>query len=82
MGKGSTQHQYLAADPKRRKKLLEEWLAMWNVHYQLGEKLSCTAGAATRGWGLVELGIYGGRPDGEQLDVIVDPSRTRTAAAS
>ena len=38
MGKGSTQHQHLV-QTEVPKKLLEEWLAMWSEHYQLGEKL-------------------------------------------
>ena len=38
MGKGSTQHQHLV-QTEVPKKLLEEWLAMWSDHYQLGEKL-------------------------------------------
>ena len=38
MGKGSTQHQHLV-QTEVPKKLLEEWLALWGEHYQLGEKL-------------------------------------------
>ena len=38
MGKGSTQHQHLV-QTEVPKKLLEEWLALWSEHYQLGEKL-------------------------------------------
>src|ERR671925_1272973 len=38
MGEGSTQHQHLV-QTEVPKKLLEEWLAMWSEHYQLGEKL-------------------------------------------
>ena len=38
MGKGSTQHQHLV-QTEVPKKLLEEWLAMWSEHYQLGETL-------------------------------------------
>ncbi len=38
MGKGSTQHQHLV-QTEVPKKLLEDWLALWSDHYQLGEKL-------------------------------------------
>ena len=38
MGKGSTQHQHLV-QTEVPKKLLEEWLALWSEHYQLGETL-------------------------------------------
>src|SRR5258705_13153613 len=38
MGEGSTQHQHLV-QTEVPKKLLEEWLALWSDHYQIGETL-------------------------------------------
>src|SRR6202030_4109114 len=38
MGKGSTQHQHLI-QTEVPKKLLEEWLAIWNRHYELPRAL-------------------------------------------
>lgn len=75
MGKGSTQHQHLV-QTEVPKKLLEEWLALWSEHYQLGEKLRVQLRPRRAGSDVLELGIYG---DGdEQLaNVIVDPIKDR-----
>lgn len=75
MGKGSTQHQHLV-QTEVPKKLLEEWLALWSEHYQLGEKLRVTLRPRRAGSDVLELGIYG---DGdEQLaNVVVDPIKDR-----
>jgi isocitrate lyase len=75
MGKGSTQHQHLV-QTEVPKKLLEEWLAMWSEHYQLGEKLRVQLRPQRAGGELLELGIYG--EDEEKLaNVIVDPIKDR-----
>jgi isocitrate lyase len=78
MGKGSTQHQHLVQTEVPRK-LLEEWLAMWSEHYQLGEKLRVQLRPLRAGGELLELGIYGERADGEDklANVIVDPIKDR-----
>jgi isocitrate lyase len=78
MGKGSTQHQHLVQTEVPRK-LLEEWLAMWSEHYQLGEKLRVQLRPLRAGGELLELGIYGERADGEEklANVIVDPIKDR-----
>ena len=78
MGKGSTQHQHLV-QTEVPKKLLEEWLAMWSDHYQLGEKLRVQLRPRRAGGKLLELGIYGERPDGEEqlANVVVDPIKDR-----
>ena len=79
MGKGSTQHQHLV-QTEVPKKLLEEWLAMWSEHYQLGEKLRVQLRPLRAGGEVLELGIYGERGDGEQeklANVIVDPIKDR-----
>ena len=79
MGKGSTQHQHLV-QTEVPKKLLEEWLALWGEHYQLGEKLRVQLRPLRAGGELLELGIYGERGDGEQeklANVIVDPIKDR-----
>lgn len=75
MGKGSTQHQHLV-QTEVPTKLLEEWLALWSEHYQLGEKLRVTLRPRRAGSDVLELGIYG---DGdEQLaNVVVDPIKDR-----
>lgn len=75
MGKGSTQHQHLV-QTEVPKKLLEEWLALWSEHYQLGEKLRVTLRPRRAGSDVLELGIYGN--DDEQLaNVVVDPIKDR-----
>src|SRR6476660_960033 len=79
MGKGSTQHQHLV-QTEVPKKLLEEWLAIWGEHYQLGEKLHVQLRPLRAGGELLELGIYGERGNGEQeklANVIVDPIKDR-----
>ena len=79
MGKGSTQHQHLV-QTEVPKKLLEEWLALWGDHYQLGEKLRVQLRPLRAGGELLELGIYGERGDREQeklANVIVDPIKDR-----
>jgi len=75
MGKGSTQVQHLV-QTEVPKKLLEEWLAMWSEHYQLGEKLRVQLRPHRAGSELLELGIYG--EGGEKLaNVIFDPMHDR-----
>ncbi len=75
MGKGSTQHQHLV-QTEVPKKLLEEWLALWSEHYQLGERLTVQLRPRRAGSDVLELGIYG--DSGEKLaDVIVDPIKDR-----
>ncbi|GJP27274.1 Isocitrate lyase [Mycobacterium marinum] len=75
MGKGSTQHQHLV-QTEVPKKLLEEWLALWSDHYQLGEKLRVRLRPRRAGSDVLELGIYGN--DDEQLaNVVFDPIKDR-----
>ncbi|SOX54245.1 isocitrate lyase [Mycobacterium ahvazicum] len=78
MGKGSTQHQHLV-QTEVPKKLLEEWLALWSEHYQLGEKLRVTLRPRRAGSDVLELGIVGeGSDPQEQLaNVVVDPIKDR-----
>ncbi len=79
MGEGSTQHQHLV-QTEVPKKLLEEWLAMWNEHYQLGENLSVTLRPRRAGGELLELAILGERDGGDPeklANVIVDPIKDR-----
>src|SRR5271163_3043021 len=75
MGEGSTQHQHLV-QTEVPKKLLEEWLAMWSEHYQLGEKLRVQLRPTRAGSDVLELGIYG---DGEEplANAVVDPIKDR-----
>lgn len=76
MGKGSTQHQHLV-QTEVPKKLLEDWLALWGDHYQLGEKLRVSLRPRRAGSDVLELGIYGA-DDGEKLaDVVFDPIKDR-----
>jgi isocitrate lyase len=75
MGKGSTQHQHLA-QTEVPKKLLEEWLALWSEHYQLGEKLRVSLRPRRAGSDVLELGIYGSG-DEQLANVIVDPIKDR-----
>lgn len=75
MGKGSTQHQHLV-QTEVPKKLLEEWLALWSEHYQLGEKLRVQLRPRRAGSDVLELGIYGN--DDEPLaNVVFDPIKDR-----
>lgn len=79
MGRGSTQHQHLV-QTEVPKKLLEEWLALWGEHYQLGEKLTVQLRPTRPGSDVLELGIYGERGEGEQeklANAIVDPIKDR-----
>jgi isocitrate lyase len=78
MGKGSTQHQHLV-QTEVPKKLLEDWLALWSEHYNLGEKLRVQLRPTRPGSDVLELGIYGERDgDDEKLaNVIVDPIKDR-----
>jgi isocitrate lyase len=78
MGKGTTQHQHLE-QTEVPKKLLEEWLAIWGEHYNLGEKLRVQLRPRRAGGEVLELGIYGAREDGEELlaNVLVDPIKDR-----
>ncbi len=77
MGEGSTQHQHLV-QTEVPKKLLEEWLAMWGEHYQLGEKLRIQFRPLRPGGEVLELGIYGGSDGDEKLaNVLVDPIKDR-----
>ncbi|MGV0813094.1 isocitrate lyase ICL2 [Mycolicibacterium boenickei] len=75
MGAGSTQHQHLV-QTEVPKKLLEEWLAMWGDHYQIGEKLHVQLRPRRAGSDVLDLGIYG---DGEEplANVVVDPIKDR-----
>ncbi|ODQ87990.1 isocitrate lyase ICL2 [Mycolicibacterium holsaticum] len=79
MGKGSTQHQHLV-QTEVPKKLLEEWLALWSKHYQLGEKLRVQLRPTRPGSDVLELGIFGERDGGESeklANAIVDPIKDR-----
>jgi isocitrate lyase len=75
MGEGSTQHQHLV-QTEVPKKLLEEWLALWSEHYQIGEKLRVQLRPRRAGSDVLELGIYG---DGEEplANAVVDPIKDR-----
>lgn len=75
MGKGSTQHQHLV-QTEVPKKLLEEWLALWSEHYQLGEKLRVQLRPRRPGSDVLELGIYG-EGDEQLANVVVDPIKDR-----
>ncbi|OBI42909.1 isocitrate lyase ICL2 [Mycobacterium sp. E796] len=75
MGKGSTQHQHLV-QTEVPKKLLEEWLALWSDHYQLGEKLRVQLRPRRAGSDVLELGIYG-NGDEQLANVVVDPIKDR-----
>jgi isocitrate lyase len=78
MGKGSTQHQHLV-QTEVPKKLLEEWLALWSEHNDLGEKLRVQFRPLRAGGEVLELGIYGDRDGGEEklANVLVDPIKDR-----
>jgi isocitrate lyase len=80
MGKGSTQHQHLV-QTEVPKKLLEEWLALWSEHYQLGERLRVQLRPTRPGSDVLELGIFAERSDGNDdekvANVIVDPIKDR-----
>ncbi|MCV7218892.1 isocitrate lyase family protein [Mycobacterium crocinum] len=80
MGKGSTQHQHLV-QTEVPKKLLEDWLALWSEHYELGEKLRVTLRPRRAGGEVLELGIWGERDKGGEpellANVLVDPIKDR-----
>ncbi|KAA0108672.1 isocitrate lyase ICL2 [Mycolicibacterium sp. P1-5] len=80
MGKGSTQHQHLV-QTEVPKKLLEDWLALWSEHYELGEKLRVTLRPRRAGGEVLELGIWGEREQGGEQEllanVLVDPIKDR-----
>jgi isocitrate lyase len=77
MGEGSTQHQHLV-QTEVPKKLLEEWLALWSEHYDLGEKLRVDFRPLRPGGEVLELGIHGGEGGDEKLaNVLVDPIKDR-----
>jgi isocitrate lyase len=78
MGKGSTQHQHLV-QTEVPKKLLEEWLAMWSEHYQLGEKLRVQLRPQRAGSELLELVIYreGSDTEDKLANVIFTPFHDR-----
>src|SRR6201991_4070346 len=77
MGEGSTQHQHLV-QTEVPKKLLEEWLALWSDHYQIGEKLRVQFRPLRPGGEVLELGIHGGADGDEKLaNVLVDPLKDR-----
>ncbi len=78
MGAGSTQHQHLV-QTEVPKKLLEEWLAIWGEHYQIGEKLRVQLRPRRAGSDVLDLGIYSdGGTDTEPLaNVVVDPIKDR-----
>ena len=83
MGEGSTQHQHLV-QTEVPKKLLEEWLALWGEHYQLGEKLRVQLRprrAGRRRAGARHLRRRRRRGDSSPTWSST-PSRTGTAAAS
>src|SRR5215218_5430516 len=71
MGKGSTQHQHLV-QTEVPKKLLEEWLALWGEHNQIGEKLHVQLRPRRAGSDVLDLQILG---EGEDplANVVVDP---------
>jgi isocitrate/methylisocitrate lyase len=75
MGAGSTQHQHLV-QTEVPKKLLEEWLAMWGEHYQIGEKLRVQLRPRRAGSDVLDLGIYGDGPE-PLANVVVDPIKDR-----
>ena len=76
MGEGSTQHQHLV-QTEVPKKLLEEWLALWGDHYQIGETLTVQLRPRRAGSDVLDLGIYGRRREEPLANVVVDPIKDR-----
>jgi isocitrate lyase len=75
MGKGSTQHQHLI-QTEVPKKLLEEWLALWNAHYKLDLALGVELTPHRAGSELLELAIVGkGRE--KEANVVFAPIQDR-----
>ena len=75
MGKGSTQHQHLI-QTEVPKKLLEEWLALWGAHYELGEKLRVDLKPQRSGSELLELALL--RQNGARVaNVVFSPIHDR-----
>ena len=75
MGKGSTQHQHLI-QTEVPKKLLEEWLALWGEHYDIGEKLHVQLRPRRAGSDVLDLQILGEGAD-PLANVVVDPIKDR-----
>jgi isocitrate lyase len=75
MGAGSTQHQHLVQTEVPRK-LLEEWLALWSDHYQLGIKLRAQLRPHRAGSELLELAIFDGG-DEKLANVVFAPIHDR-----
>jgi isocitrate lyase len=75
MGAGSTQHQHLV-QTEVPKKLLEDWLAVWGEHYQIGERLRVQLRPRRAGSDVLDLVIFG---DGDEplANVVVDPIKDR-----
>jgi len=76
MGEGSTQSQHLV-QTEVPKKLLEEWLALWGDHYQIGETLTVRLRPRRAGSDVLDLGIYGNDADEPLANVVVDPIKDR-----
>lgn len=75
MGKGSTQHQHLV-QTEVPKKLLEEWLALWSEHYDIGERLHVQLRPRRAGSDVLDLQILGESED-PLANVVVDPIKDR-----
>jgi isocitrate lyase len=76
MGKGSTQHQHLM-QTEVPKKLLEEWLALWTLHYQLPEKLKVKLKPHRAGSEILELSIVDEGAGGAHANVVFAPIHDR-----
>jgi isocitrate lyase len=75
MGKGSTQHQHLI-QTEVPKKLLEEWLALWSAHYELGESLKVDLKPQRAGSELLELAVVGAEGE-KRANVVFAPIHDR-----
>ena len=75
MGKGSTQHQHLI-QTEVPKKLLEEWLALWNTHYKLDLALGVELKPHRAGSELLELAIVG-KGHEKEANVVFAPIQDR-----
>ncbi|HOB47825.1 MAG TPA: isocitrate lyase ICL2 [Mycobacterium sp.] len=76
MGKGSTQVQHLV-QTEVPKKLLEDWLALWSEHYNLGERLRVQLRPRRAGSDVLELAIFGDSGGEKLADVLFDPIKDR-----